>query len=132
MTGKDVLQTVSGTYAFAFDHDELHNQQEVELVGGFLQTAQDWGDLVSELEAGERVRLAFTLNESLKELEEAGFFVFGAREMRIIEGGEGPPEDWPVAILQVVRNTNEEIIVVPLSTAAEEDIHQAEPQTGTD
>src|SRR5262245_55221876 len=83
MTGKDVLQIVSGTYAFAFDHDELNNQQEVELVGGFLQTAQDWGDLASELEAGERVRIAFTLNESLKELEEAGFLVFGAREMRI-------------------------------------------------
>jgi hypothetical protein len=52
--------------------------------------------------------------------------------MRIIEGGESPPADWPVAILQVVRNTNEEIIVVPLSTAAKEDIHQTEPQTGTD
>lgn len=132
VTGKDVLQIVSDTYGFAFDHDELLNHQEVELVGGFLQTAQDWGDLASGLEAGERVRIAFTLNETLKELEKAGFFVFGAREMQLIEGGEGPSADWPVAILRVVRKTNEEIITVSSSAAAQENAHETEPPTGAD
>jgi len=85
-TGKEVLDIVSNAMAYAFDHDELSSPEEVELVGGFLQTAQDWGDFSDELEAGGRVQTAYDLTRSLKELEEAGFFVFGGREVQLLEG----------------------------------------------
>ncbi len=44
-----------------------------------------------------------------KELEEAGFFVFGAREIQVLEGGEGEPSNWPVAIIQVLRKSNQSL-----------------------
>jgi HNH endonuclease len=113
-TGKEVLKVVDGAYAFLFDHDELHNEAEVELVGSFLQNAQDWGDLVDELEYSDRVRIGFQLTRSLRELEDAGFFVFGGREVRIAEGGIGGPSKWPVAILHVIRKTDKSIIMVNL------------------
>ena len=46
----------------------------------------------------------------LEELEQAGFWVFGERQVRRIEGGTGAPSPFPVAILQVLRATNPEII----------------------
>jgi DNA-binding HxlR family transcriptional regulator len=112
-TGKEVLDIVSNAMAYAFDHDELCSQEEVDLVSGFLQLAQDWGDLSGELEAGERIRTACSLTESLKELERAGFFIFGGREVQVLEGGAQPkPSDWPVAILCVLRKENTEIMRV--------------------
>jgi hypothetical protein len=110
-TGKEVLDIVSNAMAYAFEHDELSSQEEVDIVGGFLQTAQDWGDLSDELEAGGRVQTAYDLTQELRELEEAGFFVFGGREVQLLEGGVQPcPSNWPVAILRVLRKENKEVI----------------------
>lgn len=120
-TGKEVLDIVSNAMAYAFDHDELSSPEEVELVSGFLQTAQDWGDLGDELEAGGRVQTAYDLTQALKELEEAGFFVFGGREVQLLEGGvQASPSNWPVAILRVLRKENKEVICVDFSKNSKE------------
>ena len=111
---------------YSFDHEELKSQQEVDLVGGFLQVVQDWGELSGELETGGRVQTAFSLTESLRELEESGFFVFGGREVRNLEGGVQPePSNWPIAILRVLRKGNQEIIKVNF-----EDIDKGSAQQG--
>jgi len=123
-SGKDVLAIVDGAFAFSFDHDELKSQPEVELVSGFLQDAQDYGDLSGDLDAGERVKTAHEINEHLKELEQAGFWVFGDREVRRLEGGIGSPSPFPVAILRVLRVDNPEIIKVDLTEAAKQNPEQ--------
>ena len=112
LTGGDVFAIVDGTVAYRFDHDELRDDAEVELVGGFLQGLQDYGDISSDMEPSDRVRARFALGEHLKELERAGFLAFGAREVQRMEGGQGAPEPWPVAIINVVRVDNPEIIKV--------------------
>jgi hypothetical protein len=110
-TGKAVLDLVTNAMAYSFDHEELKSQEEVNLVGGFLQVVQDWGDLSGDLETSDRVQTAYSLTESLQELEEAGFFVFGGREVRLLEGGIQPePSNWPVAILRILREDNQAII----------------------
>ncbi len=116
VTGKQVLDTVTGASAYSFDHDELESQTEVDLVGGFLQSVQDWGDLSGDLESSDRVNAAYSLTQSLGDLENAGFFVFGGREVQILEGGSQlGRSDWPVAILQVLRRTNPEIMHLNLT-----------------
>jgi hypothetical protein len=112
-TGKEVLDLVTGAMAYSFDYDELKSQDEVELVGGFLQLAQDWGDLGDDLEAGGRVQTAYDLTASIQELENAGFFVFGGKEVQILEGGaQAMPSNWPVAIMRVLRRNNDSIMQV--------------------
>jgi hypothetical protein len=109
-TGKAVLDIVTNAMASDFDHDELKSQEEVDLVGRFLEIAQQWGDLSDELEAGGRVQAAYNITESLRELENAGFYVFGGREVQFLEGGnQAAPSNWPVAILHVLRKDNQEI-----------------------
>lgn len=110
-TGKQLLDLVSGTYAFSMDHDELNSQGEVDLIGSFLQNVSDWIDILDEAEPGYRVEIAYNLTQSIKEMEESGFFVFGGREVQLLEGGiEDEPSNWPIAIVHVLRNDNKSII----------------------
>lgn len=113
-SGRDVMQIVGDSFAFSFEHDEPKSEAEVELIRGLLQEAQDWGDLWSDLETGDRVKAVFRMSTLLRELEEAGFGVFGGREVRRLEGGMGAPSPFPVAILKVTRGTNPEIMKVNL------------------
>ena len=104
------MTVVGGADAFSFEHDEPSSEAEVELIGSFLQEAQDWGDLSSDLEAGDRVRAAFRMSTILREMEQCGFWVFGGRETQRLEGGFSSAAPFPVAILRIVRDTNPEIV----------------------
>lgn len=127
-TGKEIMDLVSDAMAYAFDHDELRSQKEVDVVGSFLQMAQDWGDIGSDLEAGGRVQTAYELGESLQAVEGAGFSVFGGREVQIMEGGPlEEPRDWPIAIMRVVRKDNPSIRHVNLDGASKVDAQQGPP-----
>ena len=98
-TGKEVLNLVTHAYALKTRSDELKSQEEVTLVGSFFQNMQDVLDIPEYI--GEQE--AFDLNRTLEGLECAGFFVFGAREVALLEGGNGPDLDFPIAILRVLR-----------------------------
>jgi hypothetical protein len=110
-TGKEVLDLVTNAMAYSFDHEELKSQEEVDLVSSFLQVVQEWGDLSADLESSERVQIAYNLTKSLQELEEAGFLMFGGREVQLLEGAiQTEPSDWPIAILRVLRKDSQAII----------------------
>ena len=114
ISGQDIMTVVNGACASSFEHDEPQSDAEVELISCFLQEAQDWGELSGDLEAGDRVKTAFRMSTLLKELDQVGFWVFGGREIRRMEGGIGPPSPFPVAILRVVRSTSPEVIKLDL------------------
>lgn len=83
MTGNQLFNAIYGCDGYEFDHDELHNEAEVDLVGAFLQNAQDWGELVADLDAGERVRVKNVLFNELQRLEENGFWGCDFKEGKI-------------------------------------------------
>lgn len=121
---KAVLAIVDGVCDFAFEHDELKVPVEVELISGFFQEAQDYGELWADLEAGNRVKATFYMSTRLEELEQAGFWVFGAHEERRLEGGIGSPSPFQVAILNIVRTDSPEIIKVDFANVAEQGSEQ--------
>ena len=108
-TGKELINVLSNSHAYDFDHDELESEDEVDLVGGFLQNAQDWGEIYSELESGGRVEAGYDLQQAIKELEASDFLVFGEYVKRKIKFDEGIL-DWNVTVLRVVRSTNPFVI----------------------
>ena len=70
---------------------------------------QDWGDILPELTAGKRVEVGFTLNTMIKELEDAGFWIFGEREaQQLIANGEA--STWPAAIFVIMRSDNPNVV----------------------
>lgn len=110
-TGKDVTNIIDSAYAAYMDHDDPNGEHEVELIGNFLSTIGDVIEFGSDFDPSFRVKLSFELGESLKELEKAGFFVFGAIEVQILEGCElEQSSNFPVAHIRVVRQTNEEVL----------------------
>ena len=110
-SGKELLDIVTNACAFAPHYDDLRNETEDDLVAGFLQDAQDCGELGLEF-VHDRMRAARSLDEHIGELKRAGFWVFGYREEQILEGRTGLDTDWPIAHIQVLRDTNPEIIVL--------------------
>jgi hypothetical protein len=111
-TGKQLVDLITGTYALSMDHEELNSQDEVDLIAGFFQEVSDWMDILDiAAEPSERVNSAYRLTQLIKEVEEIGFFVFCGREIQLLEGGiEDTPSNWPIAIIQVLRNDNKAII----------------------
>lgn len=113
MTGKQIFDLMGNCDAFISNHDELSSPEEVNLVGDFLQTLKDTRDLKDDLEPSDWVRTEFSVTQSLRELEQAGFYVFGAREVQQIVGGLQPePSDFPIAIISILRSDRQEIIKI--------------------
>lgn len=103
--GSLLLDIVSGCMAGCYDSDPARTEDEVELVGGFLEQIRDWNDILDDIEVGGRVRAEFALTKAIKELAEAGFVVYAGRVDRTIEvDGERSP--WPVSVVNVVRIEN--------------------------
>ena len=127
-TGKQALDLVSGGLAFSLDHDELTSKEEVDLVGGFLQTVRDWGDIGDDLEPTDRVSAGYDLTQTIQELDEAGFFVFGGREVQLMEGGiQTEASDWPTSIFRVLRKDNKGVIQVNLEELRNDDAQPEDP-----
>lgn len=102
-SGSELLALVVGAMAYDFDNDEMKNEEEADLIAGFLQSVQDYGEIGSDLEAADRVKARFALGNLLKEINEAGFFVYGGQSSHVLEGGVGPPSQWPIATVRVKR-----------------------------
>ena len=107
-TGQHLVALVADTHMFSFNHAEVIEPADVEAIAAFLQEVQDYGDIYSELEAGERVRAAARLGELIRQLDEQGFWVFGLIDS--MEKFGSLPGPWSVARLYVARSTDPSII----------------------
>ncbi|WCF08320.1 HNH endonuclease [Paenibacillus thiaminolyticus] len=105
-TEKEVINILDRAMGYEFDHDEPNNEAEVELISGFLQYLHDFGDLLSDFGSGEKVRFGFEITRMIKELLDNDYYVFGAREARVLEGGKAAPSSFPIAIVYVKHKNN--------------------------
>src|SRR5262249_34342948 len=90
-SGSDLFHIIDGSMAYAFDHDELCSEKEMEVLSDFFQEVQDWIDLSSVLDAGEKVKTKYRMKTLIQELESFDFWLFGAQEIQRVEGGIGAP-----------------------------------------
>ncbi|OIA98719.1 hypothetical protein AK95_16290 [Paenibacillus sp. LC231] len=113
-SGKDIISIIDGALGYQFDHDESMNENHIDIISGFFQYIQDLGDLLSEFESGERIKHGFELTKQINKLMDYDYFVFGAREVRILEGGRGDPGNFPIAIIYIRHKDNLEIQKISL------------------
>jgi len=111
-SGAEILSLLTGCQGAYTGHDEIEEEFEVELVGGFLQDITDYMDLVGAFEPIEQVRAASRITNSIKELTANGFLVFVGSEVQRLEGCEGAPIPWKVLHLHVARSNNQSISTV--------------------
>ena len=113
-SGKEIFKIVDGAETFQFDNDELLSEEEVKIVGEFLDIVKDWGDLGPELAPSYRVDISYRLTSLIIKLDEIGFYVFGAREKQILIAN-GQKTDWSMGIVLVARKSDSQILKINVS-----------------
>lgn len=109
-TGKQIFDLIYEAHAFHFNHDEFESQEEADLVAGFLQNLQDWGDILclTEVDASKQIQYSFEFSNCIKQLEEKGFYVFGERKTAKIESGKN--DEWEVVVILILHQKNPTIV----------------------
>lgn len=102
-----------------FDHLEPNSPEEAQLLAGLLQEAQDWRDLLGDPEAGDRC--ASSVPDPGVSRRVGKGRILGPRrvEIRRLEGGISAPSEWPVALPEVRRSTDPEIIRADLGAVSQ-------------
>lgn len=103
-----------GAKTMDLGNDEPEDQEEVVIIGSFLQMCQDYADIFEDLRAEDRIRAEFEITQEIKRLAESGFWVFAGQERRNLRFGENIL-NWDIAVLRVLRSTNPLIMSVDLT-----------------
>ncbi|NEX19895.1 helix-turn-helix transcriptional regulator [Thiorhodococcus mannitoliphagus] len=106
--GSKLAELVGGAYAYRFNHDNPESEEEADLLASSAQSLQDWGEIWSDLDAGQKIKVTFELSQLIKELETLGFWVFALRTFEEYPGIKGGK--WPVASIFLMRSDNPKII----------------------
>jgi hypothetical protein len=109
-SGKELLNLAVGCHASYQDYSDDLDDEETDLVGGFIQNVSDWAELAVGFEPMERIRAAKSLDEEIKTLHERGFIVFAAVENQRLEGGIGAPSTFRALHLTVKRKSDPGVV----------------------
>jgi len=111
ITGKEIVEIIKNVSAFNFDHCEFEDEYEAELISGFFQNIQDWGEVIGDFEIARQIKLGFELNEDIRNIESNGFQLFGnRRKVRIVGAKKEDYGLWDVANLIILRKDDPRII----------------------
>jgi len=113
-SGADLFSLTGGACAGSYDHDGLQSEEEVDLVARVFEEAKEFGECSSDDDVGQHVKQSYRMTGLIRELEGAGLWLFGARELQRLEGGDSGPAAWPVCYLRVIRSENPEIVKIDL------------------
>lgn len=108
-SGQDIVDIVIGCHFSYSHHDEPKNEEEIDLVGGFIQNLRDWNDIWDEIEIPDQMRATLQITGMINELKDAGWSVYGCRMKgkRTFSGVEGV---WVWYTIAVLRGEPEEVI----------------------
>ena len=110
-TGQELVAIMDGCFAMECSYEEPKTAEEAEEISKFIQIVNDQLDCLDEYEPSYRVVIAFSLNESISSLNNAGFLPFMAVEKRVLTGGiTNAKEPCPTLLLRIVRKDSDEII----------------------
>ncbi len=110
-SGRELALVLGDALGFNLGNDEPRTEAEMELIADFHEYIQDWLDFASDADAGERVRAEFELAGKVQRLRQAGWFVFGKREMQKFRLGD-KPDKIPVALVVLAREGATQVIQV--------------------
>ena len=111
-SGEHLCNIVGGADMYQQDHEGPKSQDEVDLIGAFLQQVHDVGEIWDDIEPSHHVQWAYDLGASLADLERAGFRVFAGRVARKYQFGieKSQPVTMSVATVVVMRSGNAKIL----------------------
>lgn len=112
-SGQELLSFADGVYALEYSYDEPQSKEEATAVADMVQLLTYVMDYIDIYEPNERVVFSYELNDSIKDLNKAGYWLFLAVENRTVTGGLEKPDLFPTLLVKIVRKDNPEIIKKP-------------------
>ncbi len=107
-SSSELMSLTLGAHFAKYHHEEPKNEEELELVSGFLQEINDWGDIFHELEPGEQIKIEYNFSERIKELESAGWSIYGLKETKKMKVA-GIVDNWIMTIIAVLRGEPDQV-----------------------
>jgi len=101
---------LGGTDAWNLGNENPTTPEELDLVAGFQRFVQDWIDGADDWSADDGVRMRFTLERKVRELQERGWRIFAERETR--SSKTEPKEGIRVTVLALVREGTRAVVQV--------------------
>ena len=111
ISGKELVRIIGSKHAYTYDYDENDSEVGIEYVSGVLQNIVDCGELYSDLEVYDKIKIDLELSNTLKELESKGYFLFGEKQRRNVSYGDGTTDIWNIATLIIRKSDDSEIIM---------------------
>lgn len=108
-SGSQLGGVIGYSHISLFHNEEPDTEQERELIAQFIQSVRDWGDIWSMMEPGEHIRAEGSMDDALEELENRGWYVYGAKEKRR-EEVMGVMDDWIWSILALLKGEPQEVV----------------------
>lgn len=112
--GRQLISYIDGICGLCCD-EETQTLEEVKAVGKFIQYLKkiiDFDDIINE--SNDRIMAGFNLTQLIKELEDAGLWVFAGKEDRKLVGGIGNPTVFPCLIIRILRMDSDEIVKIKM------------------
>jgi len=110
-SGRDLARTMMNNELFHFEYEPLQDNQQADLIGGFIQEIKDCSDMWNDFEEIDRARAEVAFNERIQELDTHGFWVFGiTRKEKLRFQSEEEPSLWNVGHLFIVQKNNPSLL----------------------
>jgi hypothetical protein len=77
--GSQLLSIVNGGEGWGFPNDDCETDEELQLIGHFLQSIEDYIEFGDSLETLQRFELQHEWSQKIKQIEAAGFVIYGDR-----------------------------------------------------
>lgn len=110
MTGTQLWRVMQGTHAFHPSWPDNLTEEHDDLIATFLDNVRDWMDVTvfnGTFQVGRDA--AKSLNEQIRELNEAGLFVGARRRHCLLTGGIAEPSTWLVFDIELQQIREAEV-----------------------
>jgi hypothetical protein len=109
-TGKEMFGILTGCLASYMDYSDNLSDEELDLVGPFLQNVKDWSELAQDMDPIQKINATRDLDAELSALREMDLLAFAAVEIQKMVGGISDESEFPVLHLTVSKANDPNVV----------------------
>jgi len=102
-SGDALVRMMDSAFSYVTGAPDGLSSTQRELVGDFLQSAQDWGECLGDIGPKGHMDAGQDLQDHIDGLRDEGLLVYGATRRLTLASSAGDESPWPESVLKVVH-----------------------------
>lgn len=102
-SGDALVRMMDSTFSHMSDAPDGLTSAQRELVGDFLQSAQDWGEILGDIGPKGSMDAGQDLQDQIDALRDEGLLVYGTTRRLTLASSAGDESPWPESVVKVVH-----------------------------